>query len=134
MSPRLVRLLSAAALSVILAGCGDAAPTATDRVEPPTWKPARAVSIFTADNIAEQYDDRQPLAPFGIAEWQFNEDPELVTDEQFTQQGEATLTEWEAYQVESDALQIEDHVDTCSGYHFSGGGGGSPDPFLYSAL
>lgn len=128
----MIRLLSTTLLSAILAaGCGDAAPTATERVEPPTSEPALEVSIFTAENIAGQYDERQPLAPFGITEWEFNEDPELVSDEQFTQQGEATLTDWEAYQIEADAIQIEDHVNNCSGYHSSGGGGGgSPDPFL----
>ena len=129
MIPRSIRLLQLALLSAIsLGGCSDAAPTVPERVAPPTSRPAFAVSAQEAFSLADQYDERQPLAPWGVSEWEFNENPELVTDDQFTQRGETTLTDWEAYQIEQDAIQLEDHVNTCSGYHSSGGG--SPDPFL----
>jgi hypothetical protein len=129
MFPQPIRLLPLTLLSVIIfAGCSDGTPTVTEQVAPPTSRPAFAVSPHEAFSIADQYDERQPLAPFGVSVWDFNDNPELVTDDQFTQHGEATLTEWEVYQIEADASQLEDHVNNCSGYHSSGGG--SPDPFL----
>jgi hypothetical protein len=129
MFQRPIHLLLLALLSaIIFAGCSDGTPTVTERVAPPTSRPAFAVSAQEAFSIADQYDERQPLAPFGVTVWDFNDNPELVTDDQFTQHGEATLTEWEAYQIEADGSQLEDHINNCSGYHSSGGG--SPDPFL----
>jgi hypothetical protein len=64
---------------MLLAGCGEAAPTAATRVQPPTAGLSFEVSEVDAFSTADQYDDRQPLAPFGITEWEFNENPELVT-------------------------------------------------------
>jgi hypothetical protein len=85
-------------------------------------------------DTADPYEERNPFVPFAVSEWEFNENPELITDEQFTQQGESTLAEWELPGIEGDAADIEYHADACSGYHAfrrEPGGGGEAD---YSIL
>jgi len=136
MSLRSARLLAALLLSAVVgAGCTDTAPTGAERITAPTSRPAHAISAQEAFATADQYDERQPLAPFGVSEWEFNENPEIVTDQQFSDYWESRMTDWEAYQIEQDALKLEDHLNSCGGYHSGTGGGGGWDepvqPFGY---
>lgn len=143
-----VHLVLAAAF--LATGCSDVVPTQAgpetkarkyiereqdvymDRLEPGMVDYSDGVSQDESYTISEPYQAQSPLAPFGVHEGDFFNNPEAVTDAQFGAEANYSVPESEVGPIETDQSNVESYTSTCDAAAQAAGSATSPFLYAYS--
>lgn len=125
MSRSLRSVLRIAGLALLLAGCdsGGVSDVLPDPAAPHSIAAEGAyIGVTSSSNLEDAYAISKPyyyidpLAPFGVGYEEFGANPELVTDEQFTDWGEANYSTIQADTTEDDGLTVEEYTSSGGGF------------------